>query len=151
MSGSSGLAATLPMGKPHDGQNLCASSHSLAHWGHVRMQRSGQHPAARGSSEATTTAAAIRTRAAAGARWAAAPSRQAREAEIWLPGGPVSYDAAVAKRIGELLVEGGILSQSQLEQALFAQRKDGRKLGQLLVELGFVTEIQVTQTLSRQL
>jgi type IV pilus assembly protein PilB len=57
----------------------------------------------------------------------------------------------VAKRIGELLVEGGVLSQSQLEQALFTQRKDGRKLGQLLVELGLVSEIQVTQTLSRQL
>jgi type IV pilus assembly protein PilB len=57
----------------------------------------------------------------------------------------------VAKRIGELLVEGGVLTQSQLEQALFAQRKDGRKLGLLLVELGFVTEVQVTQTLSRQL
>jgi type IV pilus assembly protein PilB len=57
----------------------------------------------------------------------------------------------VAKRIGELLVEGGILSQSQLEQALFAQRKDGRKLGLLLMELGLVSEVQVTQTLSRQL
>jgi type IV pilus assembly protein PilB len=57
----------------------------------------------------------------------------------------------VAKRIGELLVEGGILSQSQLEQALFAQRKDGRKLGQLLIELGLVSEVQLTQTLSRQL
>jgi type IV pilus assembly protein PilB len=57
----------------------------------------------------------------------------------------------VAKRIGELLVEAGVLSQSQLEQALFAQRKDGRKLGQLLVELGLVSEIQLTQTLSRQL
>lgn len=63
----------------------------------------------------------------------------------------MSYDASVAKRIGELLVEGGVLSQSQLEQALFAQRKDGRKLGQLLVELGLVSEVQVTQTLSRQL
>jgi type IV pilus assembly protein PilB len=57
----------------------------------------------------------------------------------------------VAKRIGELLVDGGVLSQSQLEQALFAQRKDGRKLGLLLVELGLVNEVQVTQTLSRQL
>lgn len=63
----------------------------------------------------------------------------------------LAYDAIVAKRIGELLVEGGVLSQSQLEQALFAQRKDGRKLGQLLVDLGLVSEIQVTQTLSRQL
>jgi type IV pilus assembly protein PilB len=57
----------------------------------------------------------------------------------------------VAKRIGELLVEGGVLSQQQLEQALFAQRKDGRKLGQLLIELGLVGEVQLTQTLSRQL
>jgi type IV pilus assembly protein PilB len=72
-------------------------------------------------------------------------------AEISLPAGPLAYDGAVAKRIGELLVDGGILSQSQLEQALFAQRKDGRKLGQLLVELGLVNEVQVTQTLSRQL
>jgi type IV pilus assembly protein PilB len=63
----------------------------------------------------------------------------------------VAYDAGVAKRIGELLVEGGVLSQSQLEQALFTQRKDGRKLGQLLVEMGLVSEVQVTQTLSRQL
>jgi type IV pilus assembly protein PilB len=57
----------------------------------------------------------------------------------------------VAKRIGELLVEAGVLSQQQLEQALFAQRKDGRKLGQLLIELGLVGEVQLTQTLSRQL
>jgi type IV pilus assembly protein PilB len=57
----------------------------------------------------------------------------------------------VAKRIGELLVDAGVLSQQQLEQALFAQRKDGRKLGQLLIELGLVGEVQLTQTLSRQL
>jgi type IV pilus assembly protein PilB len=61
------------------------------------------------------------------------------------------HGVIVAKRIGELLVEAGVLSQSQLEQALFAQRKDGRKLGQLLIELGLVSEIQLTQTLSRQL
>ncbi len=57
----------------------------------------------------------------------------------------------MAKRIGELLVEAAVISQSQLEQALFAQRKDGRKLGHLLIELGLVSEIQLTQTLSRQL
>jgi type IV pilus assembly protein PilB len=59
--------------------------------------------------------------------------------------------ATLAKRIGELLVEAAVISQSQLEQALFAQRKDGRKLGHLLIELGLVNEIQLTQTLSRQL
>jgi type IV pilus assembly protein PilB len=64
---------------------------------------------------------------------------------------PAYHGATVAKRIGELLVEAGVLSQSQLEQALFAQRKDGRKLGQLLIELGLASETQLTQTLSRQL
>jgi type IV pilus assembly protein PilB len=59
--------------------------------------------------------------------------------------------ATVARRIGELLVDAGLLSQSQLEQALFAQRKEGRKLGQLLIELGLVNEVQLTQALSRQL
>ena len=44
-----------------------------------------------------------------------------------------------------------MLSQQQLEQALFAQRKDGRRLGQLLIELGLVGETKLTQTLSRQL
>src|SRR5258708_33930050 len=51
-SGSSPLAATLLMGKPQDGQNLCASSHWLAHWGHDRMSLS--HAAWTGPSEATT-------------------------------------------------------------------------------------------------
>jgi type IV pilus assembly protein PilB len=78
--------------------------------------------------------------------------REAKRAEISRPAAPVAYHGPiVAKRIGELLVEAGVLSQSQLEQALFAQRKDGRKLGQLLIELGLVNEIQLTQTLSRQL
>ncbi len=76
----------------------------------------------------------------------------AKKTEIWSAWGAVAYHArTVAKRIGELLVEAGVLSQSQLEQALFAQRKDGRKLGQLLIELGLVSEVQLTQTLSRQL
>jgi type IV pilus assembly protein PilB len=76
----------------------------------------------------------------------------ATRGEISRPDGSMAYDErTVAKRIGELLVEGGVLSQSQLEQALFAQRKDGRKLGQLLIELGLVSEVQLTQTLSRQL
>ena len=117
----------MPTGKPHDGQNLCASSQEPLHWGHDRMHAPGG--AHRG--------------------YHASPAKEL--AEISRCPGALSYDASVAKRIGELLVDGGIISQSQLEQALFAQRKDGRKLGQLLVELGLVNEVQVTQTLSRQL
>jgi len=54
-------------------------------------------------------------------------------------------------RLGELLVSANILSREQLDQALEAQKADGRKLGQLLVERGLVTGTQVTQLLSQQL
>src|SRR4051812_35406242 len=38
MSGSSWLTAIFPMGKPHDGQNLCSSLTSLPHWGQDRIE-----------------------------------------------------------------------------------------------------------------
>ncbi|MFO0556462.1 MAG: hypothetical protein U0269_00445 [Polyangiales bacterium] len=57
-------------------------------------------------------------------------------------------------RIGELLVDAGLLSQSQLEAALEEQRLQGgggKRLGQLIVSLGFVTEGQLARVLSQQL
>jgi type IV pilus assembly protein PilB len=54
-------------------------------------------------------------------------------------------------RIGELLVEAKLISQASLEEALASPRAEGQKLGQVLVELGLVNEDQLTQTLSMQL
>ncbi len=54
-------------------------------------------------------------------------------------------------RLGELLVEAGVLTRTQLDHALLLQRDGGRKLGQVLTDLGFVNETQVIQTLSQQL
>src|SRR5689334_12876466 len=54
-------------------------------------------------------------------------------------------------RLGELLVRAGLISGTQLEEALAEQRKNGKRLGSLLVELGLVSETQVTQILSQQL
>jgi type IV pilus assembly protein PilB len=54
-------------------------------------------------------------------------------------------------RIGELLVEARLISQASLEEALASPRAEGQKLGQVLVELGLVNEDQLTQTLSMQL
>ena len=54
-------------------------------------------------------------------------------------------------RLGELLVEAGILDATQLEGALVLQKADGRRLGTLLVEAGMVNETQLTQILSQQL
>jgi type IV pilus assembly protein PilB len=54
-------------------------------------------------------------------------------------------------RLGELLVEAQIVSRTQLEEILAAQKRDGRRLGTMLVDAGLVTETQVTQILSQQL
>ncbi len=54
-------------------------------------------------------------------------------------------------RLGELLVSASILSRAQLDEMLDVQKRDGRRLGLLLVEHGLVTETQVTQILSQQL
>ncbi|MCE7604298.1 GspE/PulE family protein [Vibrio fluvialis] len=55
------------------------------------------------------------------------------------------------KRLGDLLVEEGIVSEQQVEQALSAQRQTGSKLGSTLIELGFLTEQQMLMFLSQQL
>lgn len=58
----------------------------------------------------------------------------------------------MALRIGELLLEAGIVSPDQLAQALKAQKESpGKRVGTLLVEKGIVSETQLTQALSRQL
>ncbi|PMJ91337.1 GspE/PulE family protein [Vibrio sp. 10N.261.55.A7] len=55
------------------------------------------------------------------------------------------------KRLGDLLVEEGIVTESQIEQALAAQKSTGRKMGAMLIELGFLSEHQMLTFLSQQL
>ena len=54
-------------------------------------------------------------------------------------------------RIGDLLVEQKVISESQLQEALAEQKKSGRKLGRVLVENGFVDEDRLLVLLSEQL
>ena len=54
-------------------------------------------------------------------------------------------------RIGELLVEAGVLNHGKLREALDLQKQQPRPLGVILVESGLVTEAQLIQALSRQL
>ncbi len=54
-------------------------------------------------------------------------------------------------RLGDLLVQKGIVSEGQLTQALGEQKNSGRKLGNTLVELGFVEEDELLGILSEQL
>lgn len=54
-------------------------------------------------------------------------------------------------RIGDLLVEKNIISETQLQHALHEQKLTGRKLGATLVELGYVQEHALLSLLSAQL
>jgi len=56
-------------------------------------------------------------------------------------------------RLGDLLIEEGLLSQEQLEYALRLQKESNfsKKLGQILVEEGFVTQKELLKALSKQL
>jgi len=54
------------------------------------------------------------------------------------------------KPLGELLLERGIVSQSQLDQGLDMQREKGGLIGEILVDLGFVKEDDIAQALTAQ-
>ncbi len=51
-------------------------------------------------------------------------------------------------RVGEALVEEGVLSREQLEQALSLQRVKGLRLGELLVSEGMISPTTLVRTLS---
>ena len=57
----------------------------------------------------------------------------------------------VSKKLGEILVEGGLLTPKQLEEALPFQKRSHLKLGQFLVREGIVSESQIVELISNQL
>jgi MSHA biogenesis protein MshE len=54
-------------------------------------------------------------------------------------------------RLGDLLVQSGVITNDQLMEALGEQRKTGRKLGATLTEMNLVSEEQLLQLLSEHL
>ena len=55
------------------------------------------------------------------------------------------------KKIGDILIESGKVSERDIERAMLAQREMGERIGQVLVKLGLVSELDMTQALSQQL
>lgn len=53
--------------------------------------------------------------------------------------------------IGDMLLQSGIVTKEQLDEALAYQKSIGGHLGHIMVKLGFVTEDRLIQTLSNQL
>ncbi|MBI4354573.1 MAG: hypothetical protein HY595_04985 [Candidatus Omnitrophica bacterium] len=56
----------------------------------------------------------------------------------------------VTKKLGEVLLERGVITPQQLEEALAYQRTHGGLLGQVLTQLGFATEEEIALALTAQ-
>ena len=55
------------------------------------------------------------------------------------------------KKLGEILVEAGLITEKQLQSALPQQKKSKLKLGQFFVQQGILTETQIVRVVSSQL
>lgn len=53
-------------------------------------------------------------------------------------------------RLGEILIEKGLLTQQQLDAAVKEQQKTQEVLGQVLVRMGFISEKKMLRTLAEQ-
>ncbi|MBK6763748.1 MAG: Flp pilus assembly complex ATPase component TadA [Micrococcales bacterium] len=55
------------------------------------------------------------------------------------------------KQLGDILLAQGLITGDQLEKALLEQRTAGHSLGRVLIDLGILTESQVVQALAAQI
>jgi hypothetical protein len=54
------------------------------------------------------------------------------------------------RQLGDLLVDGGLLTEDELEQALLEQARTGRLLGQIVVSRSYVSAFSLARVLSEQ-
>jgi type IV pilus assembly protein PilB len=55
------------------------------------------------------------------------------------------------RKLGEILLEAGLITEGQLNHALLVQKTKKQKIGKILVELGFVTKDQIAEALAEKL
>jgi type IV pilus assembly protein PilB len=58
--------------------------------------------------------------------------------------------AAGGDRLGQILIQEGLVTREQLAQALTEQKQSKHRLGYVLVKLGLVQELEITKVLARQ-
>ena len=56
----------------------------------------------------------------------------------------------ITKRLGEVLLERGVITRAELERALAHQKERGGLIGHALIHLGFITEEEVALALTAQ-
>ncbi len=64
---------------------------------------------------------------------------------------PVKRDTLSRRKLGELLVETGLLGVEKLAEALKVQKETGRRLGDILIEMKFISEEEMALALALQL
>ncbi len=60
------------------------------------------------------------------------------------------FKRKIKKKLGELLIERGVIAREQLEKALVAQKEEGGLIGETIVALGFAKEEDIVYTLALQ-
>ncbi len=55
------------------------------------------------------------------------------------------------KKFGETLIEAGLITPEQLDNALSLQKGQNKRIGKILLELGYADELQLAETLAAQL
>ncbi len=55
------------------------------------------------------------------------------------------------KKIGDLLIEKGLITKEQLKEALQIQGFSGKRLGEVLIDNGHINEDQLIDTISERL
>jgi hypothetical protein len=63
---------------------------------------------------------------------------------------PVSFGQKLRGQLGSLLIDKGLITQAQLDEALVERRLNCELLGETLVRLGFVYEDELARTLAEQ-
>lgn len=56
----------------------------------------------------------------------------------------------IRKKMGEVLVDEGLVKEDQVAEALRRQRATGENFGEILVSMGFLTETDIARTLVKQ-
>ena len=60
------------------------------------------------------------------------------------------FPALPTQRLGDILVDQGLITRTELDAALAAQKISGERLGQILVSRGVVNRLVLSQALARQ-
>jgi type IV pilus assembly protein PilB len=78
--------------------------------------------------------------------------REVAMSELSLPKDGGSTRSRARRKLGEMLLDNGVITQDQLDEALSRQKLDKTaRVGRLLVDLGFATESQICEVVAEQL